>query len=227
MGLSPGYTPQCCWRSPGHLVPSSAVHTACSSEEQRGCGSLGRDAACLHCVSFMKDLQTVDSCASQTKKHTWYRPEHILNNDVHELQPGPNKEDDIFHVSRGNPASFKSKHFFHFMFLDDEKRQTFKIFATEKCVSNRYCMFIFVSQSWIKCCLCAEMTCLEKRVLRDESKRPSQIFIPNDGLKPKQTPGKTRKCEVNSWTVWKYVYLFYFINMGISQRAKWKRSGYI
>lgn len=33
--------------------------------------------------------------------------------------------------------------------------------------------------------LCTEITCLEKGVLRYESKRPSEIFIPNYGLKPK------------------------------------------
>lgn len=35
--------------------------------------------------------------------------------------------------------------------------------------------------------LCTEITCLEKGVLRYESKRPSEVFIPNYGLKPKES----------------------------------------
>lgn len=46
-----------------------------------------------------------------------HRPEYILSNDVHELQSGTNKEDDIFDVSWGKPATLKGEHLFHFMFL--------------------------------------------------------------------------------------------------------------
>lgn len=44
-------------------------------------------------------------------------PEHILSNDVHELQSGTDEEDDIFDISRGEPAALKGEHLFHFMFL--------------------------------------------------------------------------------------------------------------
>lgn len=45
------------------------------------------------------------------------RPEYILSNDVHELQSGTHKKDDVFDISRGEPATLKSEHLFHFMFL--------------------------------------------------------------------------------------------------------------
>lgn len=59
-----------------------------------------------------------------------YRPEDVVNDDVHQLQPGANEEDDIFDVSGGNPATFQGEHFFHFMFLPTTKNRQLK------CVPN-------------------------------------------------------------------------------------------
>lgn len=45
-------------------------------------------------------------------------PEYILSNDIHKLQSGTDKEDDIFDISRGEPATLEGEHLFHFMFLE-------------------------------------------------------------------------------------------------------------
>lgn len=44
-------------------------------------------------------------------------PEYILSNDVHKLQPWTDKKDDVFDISRGEPAALEGKHLFNFMFL--------------------------------------------------------------------------------------------------------------
>ena len=57
---------------------------------------------------------------SWTTGHTHtcsYKPKHILSNDVHELQPGTYKEDDVFDICRGEAPCLEGKHLLHFMFL--------------------------------------------------------------------------------------------------------------
>lgn len=46
----------------------------------------------------------------------------ILSDDVHELQPRTDKEDYVFDVGRGEPATFEGEHFFHFMLLGGKKK---------------------------------------------------------------------------------------------------------
>lgn len=50
-----------------------------------------------------------------------YTPEDVVDDDVHQLQPGAHEEDDILDVSGGDPATFQGEHFFHFMFLSTTK----------------------------------------------------------------------------------------------------------
>lgn len=52
---------------------------------------------------------------------TGYTPEHILSNDVHKLQFGTDKEDDVFDISSRESATFECEHLFHFMFLQKKK----------------------------------------------------------------------------------------------------------
>lgn len=47
------------------------------------------------------------------------KPEYILSDYIHKLQSGTNKEDNIFDISRWEPATLESKHLFHFMFLEN------------------------------------------------------------------------------------------------------------
>lgn len=44
-------------------------------------------------------------------------PKYVVRDDVHQLQLGPNEEDDVLDVSLGQAAWFEREHLFHLMLL--------------------------------------------------------------------------------------------------------------
>lgn len=85
-----------------------------------------RDECSLSSLSNTNVLQTVHGVGRRTTadsaRGSRYRPEHVVDDDVHQFQPGPDKEDDVSDVSGGDPATFQGEHFFHLMFLPRDKK---------------------------------------------------------------------------------------------------------
>lgn len=44
-------------------------------------------------------------------------PEHVVSDDVHQLQLGPDEEDDVLHIRLGQAARLQREHLLHFMLL--------------------------------------------------------------------------------------------------------------